>query len=300
VASHLVILAPALAVGVCPQVIVLVLVEFVPVQAPLPVRVNVAVKDPLVTVGVKVARAGLAFCVQVPRPAPPLHAWELYVPVAVAPVIVTDARGVPLHLVILDPAVATGVCDHDIVLVLVGFVPVHAPDPVSVRVAVKLPLIVVGVKRARAGLAFCVQLPNPPPPDQLFELYVPVAEAPAIAMNEVPVALHLFIAAPALGTGVCDQDITLVLVGFVPAQDPPPVTVRVAVKLPEEVVGVNVARAGFAFCVQLPSPPPPLHVAELYVPPALAPVIAIGARGVASHLLRSAPAVAEGPGLTVS
>jgi hypothetical protein len=103
------IAAPAVAVGVCPHVIVLVLVEFVPRQDPLPVRVRVAVKLPLITVGVNVARAGLAFCAQLPRPPPPLHACALYVPVAVAPVIAMAASGVASQRVILAPAVATGV-----------------------------------------------------------------------------------------------------------------------------------------------------------------------------------------------
>ena len=78
-----------------------------PVQPALPVRVSVAEKLPLVPVGVKVARAGLIFCTQVPTP--PLHVAALKDPVAVAPVIVIGARGVPSHLVIVAPAVGTGV-----------------------------------------------------------------------------------------------------------------------------------------------------------------------------------------------
>ena len=40
------------------------------------------------------------------------------------------------------------------VLVSEGLVPVHPAEPVSVIVAVKLPLVVVGVNVASAGLAF--------------------------------------------------------------------------------------------------------------------------------------------------
>jgi hypothetical protein len=86
-----------------------VLVGFVPVHAPLPVTVRVAVKLPLVVVGVKVALAGVAFCAHVPRPPPPLHVLPLFVPPAVAPVIVIAARGVPSQRLILAPADAVGV-----------------------------------------------------------------------------------------------------------------------------------------------------------------------------------------------
>jgi hypothetical protein len=73
-----------------------------------------------------------------------------------------------------------------------------------------------------------------------------------------------------------------------------PVTVKVAVKLPEEVEGVNVASAGSAFWVQVPSPPPPDQSAEVNVPPAEAPVMAIGAKGVPSQRLISELASAVG------
>jgi hypothetical protein len=66
------------------------------------------------------------------------------------------ANGVPSHRLILPPALAVGVCPQLIVLVLVGFVPAHPPLPVTVNVAVKLPLVTVGVNTAKAGLAFCV------------------------------------------------------------------------------------------------------------------------------------------------
>jgi hypothetical protein len=118
-------------------------------------------------------------------------------------------------------------------------------------------------------------------------------------MGVVPDALHRFIAAPAIGTGVWDHDIVRVLVGFVPRHEPLPVTVRVAVNDPLVTEGVNVARAGLIFCVHAPRPPPPLHVVALNVPVAEAPVIAIAASGVASQRLKAPPAVAVGTGLTV-
>jgi hypothetical protein len=147
--------------------------------------------------------------------------------------------------------------------VLVGFVPVHAPPPVKVSVAVKLPLIVVGVKVASAGFAFCVQFPRPPPPLHALAVYVPLAVAAAIAIGVRPEALQRFILAPAFGTGVCDHDMTRVLVGFVPAHAPLPVTVKVAVNDPFATVGVNTALAGLAFWVHPPRPPPPDHVTAL-------------------------------------
>jgi len=53
------------------------------------------------------------------------------------------------------------------VLVSAGLVPAQAPEPVAVRVAVNEPLLVLGVKVANAGFAFCVHEPSPPPPDQV-------------------------------------------------------------------------------------------------------------------------------------
>jgi hypothetical protein len=91
--------------------------------------------------------------------------------------------------------------------------------------------------------------------------------------------------------------ISLVEVGFVPKQPPLPVTVKVAVKLPDEIVGVKVARAGFAFCDQFPEPAPPDQLLLLYVPPSLAPVIVIAAIPV--QTLISEPAVAVGAISTV-
>jgi hypothetical protein len=38
--------------------------------------------------------------------------------------------------------------------VSVGFVPEHDPEPVAVNVAVKLPLLELGVNVAKAGFAF--------------------------------------------------------------------------------------------------------------------------------------------------
>ena len=77
VASQRVMLLPASTVGVSPHEMVLVSVGLVPEHAPLPVSVSVAVKLPLVVVGMNVASAGLAFCVHVPSPAPPVHVAEV-------------------------------------------------------------------------------------------------------------------------------------------------------------------------------------------------------------------------------
>ena len=41
-----------------------------------------------------------------------------------------------------------------------------------------------------------------------------------------------------------------------------PVSVRVAVVVPEDVDGVNVARAGFGFCVHVPPEPDQVGVPE--------------------------------------
>jgi len=75
-------------------------------------------------------------------------------------------------------------------------------------------------------------------------------------MAAVPV--HVTISGPALATGGVDQVISLVSVSS--GHPLAPVSVNVAVKDPEVTDGVNVARAGLAFCVHVPSPPPPLHV----------------------------------------
>jgi hypothetical protein len=244
-------------------VIILVLVGSVPKHAPLPVTVSVAVKLPLVDVGVKDARAGLAFCVHEPRPPPPLHALPLFVPPDVAPVIAIAASGVPSQRVISEPADAVGVWPQVIVLVLVGLVPAHAPLPVTVNVAVKEPLVTIGVNVERAGSAFCTQLPRPPPPLHALPLFVPPRVAPVIVIAARGVPSQRFIAAPAEAVGVCPQVIVLVLVGFEPKHPSFPVTVKVAVNVPFVAVGVNTARAGFTSCVQLPRPPPPLHVLAL-------------------------------------
>jgi hypothetical protein len=142
-----------------------VAVGLVPVQLPLPVKVNVAVKDPELTVGVKVARAGSAFCSQVPDPTPPVQVAALKLPVAAAPTRVMAANGVPSQRLIAGPAVViAGDKPQLMVRVAVGLVPAQLPLPVSVRVAVNDPVLVVGVKVARAGFAFCAQVPRPPPP----------------------------------------------------------------------------------------------------------------------------------------
>jgi len=144
---------------------------------------------------------------------------------------------------------------HVINLVSVAFA--QPLIPVKVNVAVNDPEAVDGVNVARAGSAFCVHAPSPPPPLHVGgPLYVPVAEAPAIGMAAVPV--QVTISDPALATGCVPHVISLVSVSS--GQPSAPVRMRVAVNEPEGTVGVNVASAGLAFCVHDPSPAPPLHV----------------------------------------
>ena len=69
---------------------------------------------------------------------------------------------VPVQVLIFPPADATGCVPHVMVLVAVALV--HAPVAVNVRVAVKLPEAVDGVKTAAAGFASWVNVPNPAPP----------------------------------------------------------------------------------------------------------------------------------------
>ena len=115
--SHLLVSGPAAATGVSPQVISRVSVGFVPAQAAAPVAVRVAVKEPFGTDGVKVAKAGSGFCIQVPSPAPPDYAKPAWVPVTDAPVIVMGARGVASHRERSAPASTSGGTLHDITLV---------------------------------------------------------------------------------------------------------------------------------------------------------------------------------------
>ena len=71
---------------------------------------------------------------------------------------------VPVHVVISVPAVATGCVPHVMVTEVEGLVPVHAPLPVTLSVAVNDPDEILGVKVANAGFAFCVHVPDPLPP----------------------------------------------------------------------------------------------------------------------------------------
>ena len=96
-------------------------------------------------------------------------------------------------------------------------------------------------------------------------------------------------AVPATAVGVVAQVIVLVDVGLVPEHAPLPVTVKVAVKLPNDAEGVNVARAGLAFCTQVPVPP--LQVLPLLVPPEVAPVIGIAVVPVQVEIALPADAV---------
>lgn len=178
-------------------------VRFVPVQTPDPVSVSVAVNDPLETVGVNRARAGFASCVHVPSPAPPDHAWLLYVPEAVAPVIVMAANGAASHLDMLAPASTAGVWLQEIVRVDVLTMLPQATVPVKVRVAVNVPLATEGVNVASAGfVACCVQVPRPVPPDHMIEAEVPLAVAPVMAMGVNGVGVQILIGAPAFAEGI--------------------------------------------------------------------------------------------------
>ena len=73
VASQRVIFGPASTAGVWLHAISLVRVITMPPHEVVAVTVKVAVNEALGTEGVKYARAGLLFCVHVPRPAPPVH-----------------------------------------------------------------------------------------------------------------------------------------------------------------------------------------------------------------------------------
>ena len=72
---------------------------------------------------------------------------------------------VPVQVEISDPASATGGSYH--VIILVSASSGHPLAPVKVSVAVNEPEGVEGVNVARAGSAFCVHVPNPPPPLQV-------------------------------------------------------------------------------------------------------------------------------------
>ena len=204
-----------------------------------------------------VARAGSGSFDQNPSTSPPDQTVALWVPVSVAPVINMGAVGARSQRFISPPAEAVGSSPQLIVRVLVGFVPAHVPLPVTVRVAVKLPLLIDGVNVARAGSAFCDHVPEPPPPDQTVALWVPVSVAPVIKIGFVGVAVHRFIFPPAAAVGVWAQLIVLVSVSKTPPHEALPVTVSVAVKLPLVTVGVNVARAGSGSWVHAPRPTPP-------------------------------------------
>lgn len=97
-------------------------------------------------------------------------------------------------------------------------------------------------------------------------------------------------------TGALLQEITRL--SETPEHPLAPVSVSVAVTVPDSVDGVKVARAGSGFCVHVP--PAPLQVGvPLYEPPAEAPVMAIGDVPVQSPLT-SEPAAATGAWKTVT
>jgi len=83
-------------------------VAIIPPHAAVPVTVRVATKEPLVTEGVKVARAGFVFCVHVPMASPPDQITVDADPPLDAPVIGIGVSGVVEHLIIGAPALAVG------------------------------------------------------------------------------------------------------------------------------------------------------------------------------------------------
>jgi hypothetical protein len=136
----------------------------------------------------------------------------------------------------------------------------------------KLPDFSEGAKEARAGFTFWFQLPNTDPPFHVIEAIEPDEVAPVIGIKASGVLSHLTISVPAKIAGISDQLITRVEVAIVAAHTPVPVTVRVAVKLPELPEGVKVAKAALGSCIHEPDAAPPDQISEIKVPPAAAPV----------------------------
>ena len=73
---------------------------------------------------------------------------------------------------------------------------------------------------------------------------------------------HLEIFGPASTAGVWLHLICLVSVITIPPHEVVAVTVRVAVKEALGTDGVKYASAGLLFCVHVPSPAPPVHIAD--------------------------------------
>jgi len=112
------------------------------------------------------------------------------------------AKGFASHRDMSGSASTEGVWLQEIVLVLVTTTPPHAAVPVTVRVAVKDPLGTEGVKRASAGLLFCVHVPRASPPDHITEDAVPPYDAPVMDIGASGVDEHLTIAGPAFAVGI--------------------------------------------------------------------------------------------------
>jgi hypothetical protein len=122
-------------------------------------------------------------------------------------------------------------------------------------------------------------------------LKLPELMVPAIEILASGLASQRLTSAPGLEiTGVSPQVMVRVAVGLVPVHPALPVSVSVAVKLPDWVLGVKTARAGSAFWTQLPRPTPPVQVAALKLPVAVVPAILIPASGVASQRWIAGPA----------
>jgi hypothetical protein len=242
------------------QAIVRVDVLVSPLQAPpVTATVSVAVNDPLMLDGVNVANAGLeVFCDQVPVPPLQVPATVVPVPVMDAPVI--GIAEVPVHPEIFDPAVAVGVRFQVMVLLEVDVWPLHDPPVIAVvNVAVKLPLVVEGVKKAEAGLpVFWVHDPKPEPPVQVpvRVVPVPVMDAPVIViLFPTPMAvIHWLIADPAVAPGVRFQLKVLVRVIFEHPVSPFMVSVRVPLPVDEDVVKVAPVNDVELFTVPVPVP----------------------------------------------
>ena len=112
------------------------------------------------------------------------------------------------------------------------------------------------------------------PPDHDRELYVPVADAPAIIIGARGVASQRVIFGPASTAGVWLHAISLVRVITIPPHEVVAVTVKVAVNDALGTEGVKYARAGLYCSVSMyPYPAPPVHTAVAYVPVVVVPVM---------------------------
>lgn len=159
-----------------------------------------------------------------------------------------------------EPAVAVGLKFQVMVLLEVAVCPLQEPpDTATVKVAVKLPLVVEGVKYAAAGFeVFCVQVPKPPPPLHVpvTVVPVPVIDAPVMVMLlPAPIAfMHWLRAEPAVEPGAKFQ--LRVLVRVMLGQPVRPLMVSVSVPLPDDDEVVKVAPVSEVELLTVPVPVP--------------------------------------------